>query len=203
MLRQPGEILCPEGAVSAAQLQDLHAVRDPALFIDPGEPALPIDGMVSVQTNPGGDVGGILVLKLQTLFHAGEMDQLQHMAPVDLMRFFNGPDRVLDGALHELHLFDPVLDQPFLHIQGIFQKMIICIADGHLPDVIQRETQIFQEQDLLESCQIRVRIETGAGGVYIRRLQDILFVIIPDGPHGYACKTGELSGGMIAWKFHK
>ena len=71
------------------------------------------------------------------------MNQLQHMAPVDLMFFFYGADRVLDGALHQLHLLDPVLDQLFLQIQGIFQQVIVRVADGHLPDVFQGKSQIF------------------------------------------------------------
>ena len=113
---QTGEVLGPEGAVSASDLQHVHILCDTALFVDPGKPSLRVARIIPVQTDPGGDIGGILVLKLETFFHAGQMDQVQHMAPVDLMLVFDGTDRVFDGTFHQLHLFDPVLDKLLLKV---------------------------------------------------------------------------------------
>ena len=202
MCRKKCKIFRPQRSVAASQFQNLQTVGDPALFVDPGKPALTVGGIVSVQPDAGGDIGGILILVLKTLLHTGQMDQFQHVAPVDLLFLFDGTDRILNGALYQLHLFDAVLYQLFLEIQRIFQKMIIDIADGHLPDFVQRKAQIFQQEDLLQPCQIGIRVKACTGTIYIRRLQDVLPVIITDGPDGYAGHTCKLSGGVITRKIH-
>lgn len=203
MFRDPAAILCPESAVAAANLQDLHAVPYPALLEKPWEPALSVSGVIPVQPDACRDIGGVLILGLQALLHPGQMDQIQHMAPIDLVLRVQCSYRILNGAFHQLHLFDPVLYQLLLQVQGIAQKMIVRISDGHLPDIVQRESQVFQQKDLLQSCKIGVRVEAGTGRIHIRGLEYILFVIEADRPDGYIRQAGELTGGIVAGKFHE
>ena len=98
-----------------------------------------------MQLDPGGDVGGILILILHTLFHTGQMNQIQHLVPVDGMLGLDGIGSILNRLFHQLQLFDPVTHQLQLHIQGIPHKVIVRIADGHIPDIIQRKPQKLQQ----------------------------------------------------------
>ena len=95
-----------------------------------------------MQPDPGRDVGSILILVFQAFFHARQVDQLQHPAPVDIMTVPDGVRGIQDGILHQLHLLDPVPDQFQLHLQRIQHELRIQLADGQLPDVIQRKAEI-------------------------------------------------------------
>ena len=99
----------------------------------------------------------------QTFFHSGQMDQIQHLAPVHRMIGLNGPGCIPDCFFYELHLFDAVLDQLELQIQRIQHKMVIGIADGHFADIFQGEAEIFEQQNLLEPCEVFIGIKAGAG----------------------------------------
>ena len=71
------------------------------------------------EVDPGGNVGGILILILEAFFHAGQVDQVQHLAPVNGVLFLYHLCGILDCFFHQLHLFDPVTDQTKLDIQRI------------------------------------------------------------------------------------
>ena len=66
---------------------------------------------MAMQTDPGENVGSILILIFQALHHTGQMDQVQHPAPVNGMLLLDGIRRILNGLLHQLHLLNPVLHQ--------------------------------------------------------------------------------------------
>ena len=95
ILWKPGKILGPKGAVSTAKLQNAHARLNLATGKDPGKPAFLIYGIKAVQVDPGGDVGCILILVFQAFFHNGQVDQVQHAAPVHGVFLGNGLCRVL------------------------------------------------------------------------------------------------------------
>ena len=58
------------------------------------------------------------------------------------------------ACVYELHLLDPVLYELLLHFQRRKHKMIVRIIDRHFPDIVERESQIFEQKDLLQSCKI-------------------------------------------------
>ena len=80
-----------------------------ALLVNPGKPSLLICREFFVKTNPARDIGSILVLNFQTLFHICQMNQVQHLTPVNLMLLFNGLDSIFDGTFYKLHLFNLIL----------------------------------------------------------------------------------------------
>ena len=107
-----------------------------------------------VQPYAGRNVGGIPILRLETFFHSGQVNQIEHLAPVHLLIFPDHIYRILNGMLYELHLLDPVLYELLLHFQRSKHKMIVRVIDRHLPDIVERESQIFEQKDLLQSCKI-------------------------------------------------
>ena len=163
-------VLRPEGTVPTSQLQYLHPALNTQLLIGPRKPPLLVLGIETVQIDPGRDIGGALILVLKALFHARQMDQPQHPAPVHHMLLPDGSCRVLDGLLHKLHLLDPVLHQLLLNVQGIEHKVVIRIRNGHLTDIVQRKPQILQKEDLLQSGKILVCIKTCPRISHIRGL---------------------------------
>ena len=94
-LRQPFQILGPQCTISAAQLQNIHSLMDLALPENPWKPALLIYGIQAVQIDPGRNIGSILLLVFQALFHNCQMDQIQHTAPVYGVFLGNRPSGVL------------------------------------------------------------------------------------------------------------
>ena len=96
-----------------------------------------------MKIDPCSDVGGILILPFQACLHTGQVDQAQHLAPVQLVILFYGIGGITDRRLHKLHLFDAILDQLVLLLERIFHHMIVCSIDRHLADIVQRETKIF------------------------------------------------------------
>ena len=196
-------VLGPEGAVSAAKLQDLHAFPGPVHPEQPGKPAFFILGVKAVETDTVRNISGIQILAFQTLFHAGEMNQVQHMAPVNAVVFPDLSGSIFDSLFHQLQLFDPVLDQLLLKGEGIQGKVIICVIDGHFFNVFQRKPQIFQQQDLLEPGKILICIKTRPGGGHVRRLQNILFVIKADSAHRNMSHFGKLSGSIVSGWLHR
>ena len=170
---------------------------------DPGKPSLFVLGVQAVEVDPGGNVGGILILILEAFFHAGQVDQVQHLAPVNGVLFLYHLCGILDRFFHQLHLFDPVTDQTKLDIQRIQHEMIIGITDGHFTDVIQGKAKVFQKEDLLKPCKILVCIKTCAGFGDERGFQDILFIIIADSTQSYMCHACKFAGRIVAVFFHK
>ena len=57
------------------------------------------------------NVRSILILIFQTAFHAGQMDEIQHLAPVNVMLLLNHFRGILDCFFNELHLLDPILNE--------------------------------------------------------------------------------------------
>ena len=114
--RQEGHILSPQSTVPTAQFQDFHVWVDVALGVYPGKPALAVAGVKAVEVDPGGNIGGILILVFETFFHACKVDQVQHLAPVDGVLLLNHLRCILDGFFHKLHLLDPVADKTKLDI---------------------------------------------------------------------------------------
>ena len=78
-----------------------------------------------MEIDTGGNVGSVLVLVFHALFHSCQVNQVQHLTPVNRMAGTDGFCGILDGFFHKLHLFDPVTHQFELNIQGIFHKVII------------------------------------------------------------------------------
>ena len=122
----------------------MHIGPDSGLLIDPGKPALFIDGIFLVQIDPCRDIGRILILAFQTCFHTGQMYQTEHLAPIRLVVFRDGICGITDGSFYQLHLFNPVLDQLVLLLQRVFHHMIIRCVHSDLPDIVQRKSQKFQ-----------------------------------------------------------
>ena len=120
-----------------------------------------------MQLDSGCNVSCVLILILHTLFHTGQMDQVKHLVPVDGVLGRIGS--ILNRLFHQLQLFDPVTHQLQLHIQGIPHKMIVRIIDRHIPDIIQRKSQKLQQQDLLQSRQILIRVKPCTCVTYIGR----------------------------------
>ena len=119
------QIFLPERTVSAADFKNFHTILDSALFIDPWEPSLGILGIQTVEIDPCGNIGGILILIFQTVFHACQMDQVQHLAPVYMALLLDGGGGILDRLFYQLHLFDAVPDQFELDIQRVQHKVVI------------------------------------------------------------------------------
>ena len=93
-----------------------------------------------MKINTCSEVGGVLVLGGQTVLHTGQMDQIQHLLPVKVFGILvpgEFGDRLLDGIRHGLHLFDPVLDELALKVQGGEQMTVIDLRDRHIPDILQ------------------------------------------------------------------
>ena len=130
------------------------------------------------------------------------MDQVKHLIPVYGMMRADRICGILNCLFHQLHLLDTVAYQLQLDVQGIFHKMIVRVINGHFPDIIQGETQIFQKQDLGKSCKILICIKTCAGFCYIGGFEDILFVIIADSAERYMCHPCKFSGRVVAVFFH-
>ena len=174
-----------------------------ALLADPGKPAFLVYRIKTVQVDPGRNVGSILVLVFQTFFHNSQMDQVQHTAPVHGMLLRNGLGSIFQCFFHKLHLFNPVLYKLQLYIQGIEHKMAVRVFDSHLPDILQGKSKIFQQQDLLQPCKVCVSIKSCAGLGYKRRFQNIVLVVIADGPQCYSSHPGKLTGRVVAVFFQK
>ena len=199
---KPIPVFRPEASAPASQLQHRHSIPQTALLKHPGKPTLWILGIQAVEPDPGGNIAGVLILALQTLFHTGQTDQLQHLAPVDLMSRLQRSRRVLNRPLHQLKLFNPVLHQFLLKLQRIEHIMPVHIIHRHLTDIVQGKSQILQQKNLLKPRKIRICIIADARLTDPGRFQDILLIIKPDRPHGNVCHSGEFSGGIVTILFH-
>ena len=73
---KPGEIGSPQGTIPASNFQNLHSRFDLALGKDPGKPSQGILRIQTVQADPGGDIGSILILVFQAFFHTSKVDQI-------------------------------------------------------------------------------------------------------------------------------
>ena len=87
------------------------------LLEDPWEPALLVLRVQIVEVDPGGNVGGILILILEAFFHAGQVDQVQHLAPVNGMFFLNQLRCILYCFFYKLHLLNLISHKLQLNIQ--------------------------------------------------------------------------------------
>ncbi len=54
-----------------------------------------------------------MILVFQAFFHACQMNQVQHLAPVDGVVRLNGPGRIPDGFFDELQVLKGYLEQTF------------------------------------------------------------------------------------------
>ena len=90
-----------------------------------------------MQAYTGRDIGGVFILSLQAFFHVCQVDQIQHLTPVNVMLMFNGVGSIFNGALNHLHLFNAVLHQLLLKFQVVQHKMIIRVVYGHFANIIQ------------------------------------------------------------------
>ena len=201
--RQEGHILSPQSTVPTAQFQDFHVWVDVALGVYPGKPALAVAGVKAVEVDPGGNIGRVLILVFHALFHACQVDQVQHLIPVNGVAGTDSIGGILDGFFHQLHLFDAVTDQFQLDVQGILHKVIVGVVNGHLPNIIQGKAQVLQKQDLGKPCEICICVESCTGFCHIGGFEDILFVIISDGPQGHMSHPREFSGRVVAVFFHR
>ena len=122
------------------------------------------------------------------------MDQVQHMAPVDLLPLFDHADGIGNSIPHKAQLLDPVFHQTLLKMQRVQQKGRIAVTDRELPDIFERKSKILQQKDLLDMHQVCIRIETGAVLIDIGGFQKILPVIEADRTDGYICQSRELTG---------
>ena len=66
-----------------------------------------------------------------------EVDQIEHLAPVDLLLLADGRNGVVDCVFDELKLFHAVLNQFFLHFQRAEHEVAVKVIDCHLTDVIE------------------------------------------------------------------
>ena len=80
--------------------------------------------------------------------------------------------------------------------------MIVGIADGHFPDIVQGEAKIFQKEDLLKPGKIFICVKTCSGFCNQGRFEDILFIIIADSTQGHMSHAGKFAGRVVAVFFH-
>ena len=167
-----------------------------ALLADPGKPAFLVYRKETVQVDPGRNVGSILVLIFQTFFHDSQMNQVQHTAPVHgMLNALNVQLKLVQDRIEQMQLVEKTLKDT---AQGIEHKMAVRVFDSHLPDILQGKSKIFQQQDLLQPCKVRVSIKSCAGLGYKRRFQNIVLVVIADGPQCYSSHPGKLTGRVVA-----
>ena len=175
---------------------------DAALFIEPGKPALLVQGIVSVQRDSCGNIGSVLVLGLERLFHGGCLDQIQKIVVIDFGIIRNGIDGFIDGCFNRLHFFDSFLNELLLHVQRFQKEVLVAGSYREFFDIIQRKTQVLEQKNLLQFCQIRIGIETGTGRRTERRGQQTLCIIIADGSEGDIRFSGKFTGGIAAFFLH-
>ena len=74
-------------------------------------------GVQAVQTDSGGNIGGILILGFQAFLHVGQVNQVQHTAPVNALLCANLLGGIFNSFLYHLKLFNTVTDEFLLHFQ--------------------------------------------------------------------------------------
>ena len=120
------------------------------------------------EVDPGRNVGSILVLIFQAFFHNSQMNQVQHTAPVHVCSSEMAWAVSFSVFFHKLHLFNPVLYEFQLYIQGIGHKMAVRVFDSHLPDILQGKSRYFSSRICCSLAKVRVSIKSCAGLGYKR-----------------------------------
>ena len=171
----------PEGTVSAADLQNTHARCKLQPLVEPGKPPFRICRIEAVKRDAGGEVRSASVLGCKRALHAGQMDQVEHILPVDITAA-----ELLLGITNRLgdrlHLFDAVLDEFFLYAKHPGDMAVVRPADGHTPDLLQRKAKVLEKQNLLERGKVPVCVKPGAVRIHKGGLEYILPIVEPDGP---------------------
>ena len=71
------------------------------------------------------------------------MNQTKHLAPVGGACGFELGDGCVDGIRYQMHLFNAVQYQFFLHAQGVAKVCRVRFLDRHLFYIVQRKAEVF------------------------------------------------------------